>query len=320
MSLSIHIGCKVVSEIAQLIKLLDYITRYEWDTYRYPSQYIRLKKDNWSKLYKQWSDPVQAEEETVLPVEKPSKFAKWKAKLTRSEEPEEPTRSKEIKLPKTEQALKQHFLDRLLKFQLKWATSTVTDRSIMNQRYKNDPVLKYFLQRFPDTFLLMYYPVFTIKNASVDAEIVLISPIGIEIIYLLEERPLSVIMAGDDRTWTIETNHEQTKILSPLIALKRTEQIVKSILNSQEINFAVEKTILSRTNQIIFSTPPYNTKIIDKHEYEKWFSDRRKLASPLKSTQLKAAEALLKHCETSAVKRSEWEDDDNTFMMVGEEP
>lgn len=319
MNLYLRTGSKVVNKIAQLIKLLDYITRYEWDTYRYPSQYIRLKKDNWNKLYKQWHDPLQIEEEIALPVTKRSKLAEWKAKFTKTDGPKEDIQQKETELPETEQALKQYFLDSLLNFQFKWATSTVTDTSIMNKRYRDDATLKYFLQRFPDTFLLMYYPVFTIKKATVDAEIVLISPIGIEIIYLLEDHPSSVIMAGDERTWTIENNHEQTKILSPLIALKRTEQIVKSILNSQEINFTVEKTILSRSNQIIFSTAPYNTKIIGKNEYENWFLDKRELVSPLKSTQLKVAEILLQHCQTNAVKRAEWEKEANPFPVVGEE-
>ncbi|MBM7597649.1 hypothetical protein JOC34_000006 [Virgibacillus halotolerans] len=309
-----------MSEIAQLIKLIDYVTRYEWDTFRYPSQYIRIKKDNWNKLYHLWLTPLEAEEEEItLPTEKRSKFARWKGKFIKNSEPQEVVRETTNELPETEAALKQYFLDRLLNFQFKWATSTVTDQSMMNNRYQSDPTLKYFLQRFPDTFLLMYYPVFSIKKTPIDAEIIFISPIGIEIIYIIEEPPSSVIMADGGRTWTVETNHQQTKMLSPLIALKRTEQIVKSILASHEINFSVQKTVLSRTNPIVFSTAPYNTKIIDKNAYKNWFLAKRKLASPLKSIQLKAAEALLQHCETTSVKRAEWEEDANPFKIVGEE-
>jgi len=42
--------------MAQLIKLYDYIWRYEWNMYRYPSQYIRLKKDKWKDLHNDWID------------------------------------------------------------------------------------------------------------------------------------------------------------------------------------------------------------------------------------------------------------------------
>ena len=36
--------------MAQLIKLQDYVSRYEQDIYRYPSQFIKLKKQQWEKL------------------------------------------------------------------------------------------------------------------------------------------------------------------------------------------------------------------------------------------------------------------------------
>lgn len=33
--------------MAQLVKLIDYVTRYEVQPFHYPSQYIRLKQENW---------------------------------------------------------------------------------------------------------------------------------------------------------------------------------------------------------------------------------------------------------------------------------
>jgi hypothetical protein len=36
--------------MAQLIKMQDYISRYEQDIYRYPTQFARLKKQQWDKL------------------------------------------------------------------------------------------------------------------------------------------------------------------------------------------------------------------------------------------------------------------------------
>ena len=36
--------------MAQLIKLQDYVSRYEQDIYRYPSQFMRLKKQQWDKI------------------------------------------------------------------------------------------------------------------------------------------------------------------------------------------------------------------------------------------------------------------------------
>ncbi|WP_339228566.1 NERD domain-containing protein [Oceanobacillus sp. FSL K6-2867] len=313
--------------IAQLIKLQDYISRYEWDAYRYPAQYIRLKKDNWHKLYHIWEKP-EAEEsiiETNDKVEQTlngrSAFSKLKAKFKRANEQEQEEEPKQennnyADLPETEQELKRYFLNKLFQFQMKWATSTVTHTSFVDRSYYQDPLLRYLLQRLPDTYLVMYFPVFEIKNAPVETEILLISPIGIEVIHFLEKESGAVIMAGNERTWMVEEEREQTKILSPLIALKRTERLIRSILQTYSIDFSIKKTVLSRTNSIVFATEPYQTKLIDQSRYEEWFQEKRRLTTPLKSTQLKVVEALLKHCKSTSVRRPEWEEDKSSISIV----
>ena len=50
--------------VAQLIKLQDYVTRYETDISRYPAQYVRLKKQQWDKLCETWSMKGQDVEQT----------------------------------------------------------------------------------------------------------------------------------------------------------------------------------------------------------------------------------------------------------------
>lgn len=303
--------------MAQLIKLQDYISRYEWDAYRYPTQYIRLKQDSWKKLHHNWSNPEKAtQEKEELPETKTSGFFKVKNYFKKEELDEEVNDDDHSSLD-TEIKLKQYFLDKLFHFQLKWATSTVTERSFINTYYYEDPTLKYFLQRFPDIYLIMYDPIFTIKNALVDSDIILISPIGIEIIHLVEEHSNAVVIAGDERSWLIDTGKHQTKILNPLIALKRTEKLIKSILHFEENDFPIQKTILSRTNKIVYSSEPYHTQIVDKHHYETWFREKRNISSPLKSRQLKITEILLRHCQTTSVKRPEWEED--IYPTIGNE-
>ncbi|MFD2630474.1 NERD domain-containing protein [Oceanobacillus kapialis] len=308
--------------LAQLIKLHDYITRYEWDTYRYPSQYIRLKQDNWTKLYDRWLNPEQALEETEMEVEtSSSRVSKlksfWKKDVPNTDE-EQKEQPKE-ELPGTEEELKHYFLDELFDFQIKWATSTVTERSIMNKKLLEDPLLKFFLQRFPDSYLLMYFPIFSIKKAPVDGEILLISPLGIEIIYMAEAEKGASFIAGEERTWTVKGEKDSRKLLNPLIALKRTEQIVRSILRTKSIDFPIQKTVLSRTNLIINHYKPYQTNIIDQRTFKEWFQAKRTLSAPLKSSQLKAADALLSHCQTTSVKRPEWEEEAITFTFADDD-
>ncbi|GGB27041.1 hypothetical protein GCM10011409_00420 [Lentibacillus populi] len=303
--------------MAQLIKLNDYISRYEWNMYRYPSQFTRLKQENWKKLHTLW----ETQQNSLLSIEQDrelakSTFSKWKAILKREPVAEEPG---ETELPKTEQELKQYFLDKLLPLQLKWASSTVTDLSFMDQSFGDDETLKYFLQRFPDTYLVMYHPIFTIKKAPVEGEIIFISPIGIEVIYVLEEDDATRIYALEERMWMGESNRKQRKIVSPLFALKRTEQIIKSILKKQDIDFPVKKVVLSRTNRIIAESKPYHTNIIGKREYNQWFTEKRNLVSPLKNRQLKAAEALLAYCQSVSVKRPEWEEEESPVFSMDNE-
>jgi len=42
--------------MAQLVKLLDYITRYETKAFHYPTQFIRLKQEHWEQLMRQWEE------------------------------------------------------------------------------------------------------------------------------------------------------------------------------------------------------------------------------------------------------------------------
>lgn len=317
-----------MASIAQLIKLQDYITRYEWDTYRYPTQYIRLKKENWSALYQEWLGEEEVKEDSVLteacyddlPEKNQSVFKRLKnkfkkPKVTAEILQEERLEEKATPLPETEQELKQYFLDNLLNFQMKWATSTVTHKSFVNQKYNQDALLKYLLQGFPDTYLVMYLPIFTIKKAPIETDIILITPVEIEIIHFAEYGEDAMIMASEERTWHIKHAERQRKILNPIISLKRTEKLIKSILAAEEIAFSIKKTVLSRSNQIIFAAEPYHTRIIGKLDYDDWFQEKRGLTSPLKNTQIKTAEALLKHCQTTSVRRPEWEEDTGLLVM-----
>ena len=304
--------------MAQLIKLKDYISRYEWNAYRYPSQYIRLKQEKWEKLYHVWLEREHMMDEEPVSDKKRSHFSKFKFFTKSNDEPEDKITSADL-LPTTEVELRHYFLNQLMPFQIRWATSTVTDVSLTDKDYQYDDTLKYFLQRFPDIYLLMYYPIFHIKNTPLDGEIILIGPFGIEIIYLLEFNEEAIILSGDERTWQVEIEDKKETIISPLISLKRTEHIIKRILNTEQINFPIRKVVLSRTNHIHFSSEPYQTKIIGKLQHDEWFKEKRSLKSSLKGNQLKVIEALLKYCLTTSMKRPEWDENMNVMMYDREE-
>ncbi|SER95272.1 hypothetical protein SAMN04487944_113127 [Gracilibacillus ureilyticus] len=299
--------------MAQLIKLSNYISRYERDIYHYPSQFSRLKLENWKRLKTLWTNQQatsllehkESEEEQTEEKNWRKFFKRQKKQEEDQEEPEQ------IALPGTELELKQYFLDRLLLFQLKWASTTISEMSFMDQSYKNDSLLQFFLQRIPDNFLLIYCPVFSLKNHLVDGEIILISPLEIEVITMCERPAGQTIIANDERVWYIEERNIQSKVLSPVIALKRTEKIIQSILKNHGLDFPIKRTVLSRDNEIEYKAEPFRINCIGKGEYEEWLKEKQRLISPLKHDQLKVANAVLEHCETTAFSRPEWERESN---------
>src|SRR5699024_5848586 len=106
---------------------------------------------------------------------------------------------------------------------------------------------------------------------------------------------------------------------SPVISLKRTDQIIKSILQTNNIEMPIKKSLISYNNHILYTTEPYQTNIIGKKDYPKWFEKKRALTSSLKIIQLKAMEALLSHCQTNAVRRPEWNDEQHNSYYNDQE-
>lgn len=321
--------------MGQLIKLQDYISRYEQNIFLYPSRFVRLKKQQWQKLKLAWenneltTDPIEEklagweEEKEAQPF-----IAKLKGLLKREKKTEDVSLedwtkedSGEVKeeelldfnpfytfRPATEEQLKKQFLDQLFRFQMKWASSTIAEKSSYDKKYNFDERLKYFLQRFPDTFLVMFQPIFQLKNAPVETETIVITPREAWCISFLEAEDDAVFFGSAERFWMKKYKEQEKKILSPVISLNRTEKIVQQIFRSHEVDLPIRKAIISRNGYIDYPSSPYDLELIGGRSYEEWFSGMRNFKSPFKHMQLKAAQHLLLYCMTSSMKRYDWED------------
>jgi hypothetical protein len=315
--------------VGQLIKLQDYISRYEHDIYRYPGEFIRLKKAQWEKVKYAWenempdafySSEAQMQESEEWLEEKKSFFSTVKNWFRRSSQPEEGTNENTNENnredlfsfttePNTLDDLKTLFLEKLFHLQIRWASSTLRDASITDKKYYYDEDLKYFLQRFPDTYLCLYKPVFRLKNAPVELEVILLSPIMTWCITFAEGKEEdNIIIGSHERFWTELTNGKEKKIINPLIALNRTENIIKKIYQTHHVQFPIKKVILNRKGYLDYKYAPQDVELIDKRNYEQWFSSLRNLTSPLKHIQLKAASALLRYCQSQYSERLEWQE------------
>ncbi|PKR79335.1 hypothetical protein CEY16_06225 [Halalkalibacillus sediminis] len=301
--------------MAQLIKLQDYISRYESDIFQYTGQFIRFKKENYSSIHEQWQQHLSGDlifDEPKEEKENSSRLKKWWRRNKEKEDidVEEPV----IHWPETELELKHQFLDKVFAFQLKWASSTLQEVSFLDKMYEQDERLKYFLQRFPDTFLILYQPIFKLKNAAVEAEVIIVTPAKIMCLSLLENSDDEAYYeAVDERKWNVVENQEERTIVSPMIGLKRMEKTIHSILDLKGLEYPVEKVILSESHHVTHQQKLYKTQVIDSKNYQQWFQEHRRTSYPLKHQQLKIAEALLQHTQKTSIKRPVWEDDDDVF-------
>ncbi|NKE08221.1 NERD domain-containing protein [Mesobacillus selenatarsenatis] len=311
--------------MAQLIKLQDYVSRYAQDIYLYPSRYVRLKKKQWEGIKAKWENGPEEPIGNLIDSqqeEQPNTNILHKLKsMVRHQEPVREDAPQELEDQddmmddgsldsisnlKSIEELKQHFLDGLLPFQLKWASSTLTERSFIAKEFVNDPTLKFLLQRFPDTFLILYKPIFLLKKAPVEAELIIITPAAAMCISFIEAEEDAAFVGSKDRFWIKKTRNKEKKILNPLIALNRTDKIVKTLFDMYGVDLPVQKLLISRNGFIDYPLPPYGVQFIEKRNFEEWFMTLRGMKSPLKHMQLKAAQVLLQYGQTTSVRRLEW--------------
>lgn len=324
--------------MAQLIKLQDYVSRYEQNIVLYPSRFVRLKKQQWTGLKRAFDtkdrslfyieNPIEdnwlMEKPTLLERVKKTILNRNKleetevAKINDSQKKEEDEEeldfdydAKKYKHPQSIDELKQQFLNQLFEFQLKWASSTLTEMSEVKKTLYYDDLLKYFLQRFPDTFLVLYQPLFQLKNAPVELDTIIVTPTEVWCIHVLEAENSAVFVGSNDKFWLKKKGDKEKKILSPVISINRTEKIVKGILEKYDITLPVQKVILTRNGYVDFPAPPYDLKIIEKRNYEDWFHKMRNNHSPIKAIQLKAAESLLHYGLTNSKRRYEWDTEES---------
>lgn len=327
----------VKQQMAQLIKIQDYVSRYEQDIYRYPSQFIKLKKQQWDKIKAAYLagelDQLfsQSYETQMVDLayeeEKKSIFDKMKGIFQRSKSEEideqiDPQKKEDnifsIHIPVDTASLdelKQTFLNQLLHFQMKWGSSTIHEKSFIDTSFFLDEKLRFFLQRFPDTFLVMYKPVFRLKNAPVEVDVIVLSPMDAWCITFLEAEEDAAFVGSSEKFW-LRKHHKfpDKKVLNPLLSVNRMGRIVSQLFDLYEVTLPIKKVIISRNGYVDYPLVPYDIELLDKRSFPSWFEKMRRVSVPFKHQQLKAAQSLLEYCQTTSTRRIEWELDEQGIV------
>lgn len=249
--------------MAQIIKIEDYISRYEIDVTRYTNQFIRFKKRQWEQLKE-----------------------------------EEPSQISDKKQP---------FLDHIFQHQLIWASSTVRSCSYMDKKYEQDTMLKHLAQSLPDQYLILYYPVFSIKKAPIEADVVIICPNEILCLSIITGEKEEVVMASEGRFWVRRGQEGEKKMVNPLPSLNRTVNIVQRIVKECEVELPIRPFIISRMGYIHAPELPRQCRTVDKRSYREWIEKLQQNPSPIKHQQLKMAKMLLSITLTNSYDRFEFD-------------
>ncbi|MED4334704.1 NERD domain-containing protein, partial [Geobacillus stearothermophilus] len=96
---------------------------------------------------------------------------------------------------------------------------------------------------------------------------------------------------------------DTAKRVNPVISLRRTEGIVSDIFRRHGVEWPIHLAVVNRYGYIDSGHLFPFVRYIDKRNYESWFSRLRGSALPLRHGQLKAAEALLRHCISFSSRR-----------------
>ncbi|PSL44526.1 nuclease-like protein [Salsuginibacillus halophilus] len=309
--------------MAQLIKLQDYVSRYEIDVYHYPSRFIRLKAERWRQLEQTWHRANHANlgeegQESWFPEQSGGiirgTWDRLRQFYSRSSPKEEVTET----LPLNQQfkdmsyeTLIETYRQDLFHSQLKWASSSMREVSEVDVKYRFDPLLFEWLWKLPDNYFLLYYPTLQTARTAVDMDIILISPVEVYAIVVLAGGEGSVYEGGSGRFWTERRKDEQKKRVSPLLSLNRMETVVQDLLDKTGVQMPVKRIVVAPNSYVDAGPLGASASVVDERNYQAWLEKMKRQPSPVKSVQLKTAKLLLEHAETTSRLRGEWLPDDD---------
>ncbi|WP_042359701.1 nuclease-related domain-containing protein [Geomicrobium sp. JCM 19055] len=184
---------------------------------------------------------------------------------------------------KTLADLEQQFYYELFQAQLKWASSSLQEESILDSKYRYDSRLRQLLKEIPDNYFLFYNPVLKVAQAEIDLEVVLISPTDIYCVTFIETNKNSIIHASTDRFWKVDYGKNyRKKIVSPVLSQNRMRKVVTTLLSEASIRSKIHSVIVAPDGYIDDHQAPLRALKVDCTSYNQWLGELKRHPSPLK--------------------------------------
>lgn len=325
--------------MAQLVKIQDYVSRYQIDLARYPTQFVRLKKSQWDRVKRQWISGEDITEwqhddndtaiEPFVDKERFTFFKKIFSGRQKVDEdielvdvsdelmddkdaiPEEETtltfEPRIVYAPQSIHELKRMFKDQFFHFQMKWASSTLREKSYVDPRFMRDTLLRTLLLNLPDNYLVFYYPIIKVKKAPIELDVVLMSPTECICVTVLEAENQAVYVGNSERFWVKKVGTKDSKLLNPTINLGRMESVLTQLFKQDGVDMPIRKVVLTRNGYFDYPGAPYNIQLVDHRNYAEWLDQLTKSSSPMKHMQIRAAQSVLNNVQTTSFNRDIWQ-------------
>lgn len=198
------------------------------------------------------------------------------------------------------------FIDQFFHFQMKWASSTLREKSYVDPKFMRDTLLRSMLQTLPDNYLVFYYPILRVKKAPIELDIIIMTPTECLCITVLEQESQAVYIANSERFWLKKDGKNEKKVLSPLIQLNRMEKVVEQIFHQNNIELPIRKVLLTRNGYIDYPGTMYGISFVDKRKFPEWMAQLKHSVSPMKHMQIRGAQAILNTVQTTSFHRDIW--------------
>jgi len=163
------------------------------------------------------------------------------------------------------------------------------------------------LQQLPDNYLLFYYPILQIRKAPIELDVVLMSPTECICITVLEAENQAVYVGGSDRFWIKKVGTKDSKVLNPTINLSRMESVLTQLFKQDNIDMPIRKVVLTRNGYFDYPGSPYGIQFMDYRNYGGWMEYLKKVSSPMKHMQIRAAQTILNNVQTTSFNRDIWQ-------------
>lgn len=282
--------------MSQLMKLYDLQSRYERGVLEMSKRYLEQTEADYRSVYKKW------EEGELFPGETIVRKKPWWRMFARSETIELP--GKQLSRP----AFLKWYAKRLEMQKLLYAAGGAREDEVWRLSYRRQLDFYLMLHQLNDHYGLFYRPVALYQQGEVELGSFVVGPTAIHLIAWLDGEE-SIYHVSPAKKWMEQPFKGETRqVLSPLIDLKRTEDILKHLL-AGESDLPIERIIVASKGYFDHVPKDATSTYVNKIDFQAWIRRMNDLAPHTKAQQARICDRLLERMASAtyaqAIERQE---------------